>query len=103
MIGMINLKLKRVGAVMLPSAHLHHLLPLLQFIVVVLNVQIALSMIQIHAECVVDMVLVIVHKVSVAEKDHVDIQEVGIKEDILVYLPIKHAVQREQMLLEKLK
>ena len=54
-------------------------------------------------KCVVDMVLVIVHKVSVAAKDHVNIQEVVIKEDIHVYLPIKLAVQREQMLLEKLK
>ena len=98
MIGMMHLKKKHVDRVVHQCAHLHlhrrrHL-----YIVVVLDVRQVRSMTRMRGVCVVDMVRVLVVKVNVAGKGRANTQEVVIKEDILVLVPIKHVGLLPEML-----
>ena len=85
MIGMTHLKKNRVETIAghrgARRRHRHHLH---LCIVVVLNVQTALSMIQIQERCVVDMDRVVVRKVNAVEKDRANTPGQGIKAGILV-------------------
>ena len=68
------------------------------YIVVVIDVRQALSMILTPEGCVVDMDRAGVRQVNVVEKDHANIQALVIREDIHVLVPIKHAEHQQEML-----
>ena len=98
MIWMTHLKKKHVEDIVHQCArrrlrHRHRL-----YIVVVIDVLTALSMIQIQEGCVVDMDPAGVHKVNVVEKDRANIPEMATRVDILVSARIKHAAHQQPML-----
>ncbi len=92
------LRKKDVVAVALQCAPLHRRRRRHLYIVVVLDVRQVRSMTRMRGVCVVDMVRVLVVKVNVAGKGRANTQEVVIKEDILVLVPIKHVGLLPEML-----